>query len=310
MTRYLLTMMGSALALAACAPTGGHGVNQSAASIIENGFECPEEEAPCEEDDRGDPEPEDRMEPDPVEEANGDEGDGRDGRDDRGDPPPPPPDDQPPQDGEQCFVIQQNCVAGLRCEPLAPGDGFGRCVAAGEDGLGDDCVGPDDGEDDTCGEELSCLPDHNICSPFCAYNSFDCPFSMRCPENDEGNRFGVCQPADDDVREFPNLGADGACRPGADDCGDGEGCYPQSSRNQWDGFECAAAGDEVEGDACDPGSCEPGLVCTLHTGWHDDGRHPARSVFQFEWSGPERHPWSGRGNGPNCRRLCGPGVGV
>lgn len=286
-------------------------------AIIENGFRCPEEmphrfevddaiicaadpDAPVDafEDawraQRGDrPEPEPAAEPEPRPDPEPEP---------RPDPrPDPEPEPEPAPGDGACVVGQGQCPAGERCLPIEPVTRRGQCAPNRDGELFDACQGALVVDADTCGAELGCLEGDagDQCVPVCD-ETVDCPFGYVCPGDPSG---GLCHPAG--TQEFPNLGADGACRPDRDDCAAGQGCQPIADEFDYEGFTCQPAGDRVAGAVCtEPEQCAPGTACVMHIGWIDDGIHPAVTLYQFEYAGPASHPFAGRMNA-TCRTLCG-----
>ncbi len=234
-------------------------------------------------------------------------------RDDpRGEAPPdgPPAEALPhPQAGDRCSVLAESCEVGfdaclvcadgLQCVPVADDPGFGRCAPVGDGVAGQACAADDLAG---CGESLACLDPGDgapFCSNVCTYTNWDCAFGFGCP-----NRGGVCAPVDP-APEFPA----GGCRPGADACAAGEGCYAQVTRHTYEGFECAPAGGGGPFSACRaPSDCQPGLACAIHTGW-ENVQAPQNALFDLVWTGDEPHPLAGR-SASQCMPLCGPGLPV
>jgi hypothetical protein len=157
---------------------------------------------------------------------------------------------------EACEPFAQECPDGLKCMPYAD-DGGGIWNANGcfpvvdePDELGAPC-------------EVTGLPTSGIDT---------CDLGLVCwGADDNGN--GTCVAQCEGSAVAPECGGDTACQisnggvltlcvsgcdPLAQNCGDGQGCYPTGPE-----FSCAPVGDPgVQGEACAfINTCAPGLAC-------------------------------------------------
>ncbi|WP_266215504.1 ribulose phosphate epimerase [Paraliomyxa miuraensis] len=171
----------------------------------------------------------------------------------------------PPLDGMggisfECSIFQQDCPPGEKCMPWANDGGSAwnatRCSPLAEDpaGVEEPCMvegsgtsGIDDCELGTMCWDVDPETNEGVCVPLCmgsAWNPFCADPGRQCAIASDG-AVALCLPI---------------CDPIAQDCPDGQACYPIQ-----DSWSCApdASGDMgVYGDPCEfINVCDSGLVC-------------------------------------------------
>ncbi len=142
-----------------------------------------------------------------------------------------------PEPGTGCTFVS----GGVGCGRVGPRQAGDPCATAGQCGPGLGCVGPQG--DATC--RIICGSDR------------DCPEGATCSisvHDQDGNELGmVCA---DPVQ---------ACTLLAQDCPEGEGCYPMDSSLL--AFGCRRAGEAGLGEPCSGyAGCEAGMLCMRMNG--------------------------------------------